>query len=274
MISYTRLLQHVISHGQYHADRTGVGTYSVFGYQWCHDMTESFPLVTQKKVPLRWVFEELRWFLSGSTNEADLRRQGIDIWQEWATAEECAKFGREPGDLGPIYGKLWRDFDGVDQIKQLLVDICSNPNSRRLIVTGWHPALSRQVTLPPCHTSWQVKCYPDGGISLLLWARSIDAFLGLPFNMASYGLLLEMLAKVTGRTARTLTFMISDLHIYSNHMAQAREAIIRPPRGNPRVRIHAPSKADQLEQLLSIQWGDIELQGYEPHPKIEAPVAI
>jgi len=275
MQTYHKLLLHILVNGEPHQDRTGVGTKSVFGYQWRHNMREGFPLLTTKRVSLRWVFEELRWFLSGSTDETLLRAQGVDIWKEWATAEQCAKFGREAGDLGPIYGKQWRDFDGSDQIGQLLDDLQRSPNSRRLIVSAWHPRESRQVSLPPCHTLYQVKVHDDNSLSLHLYARSIDAFLGLPYNIASYGLLLEMLAAVTKRESRDLVISFGDLHLYSNHNDQAHEQLSRTPRPLPSLKISLPDpQADPLANLLAIRYEHLDLQGYDPHPAISAEVAV
>jgi thymidylate synthase len=242
-------------------------------------MRTGFPLLTTKRIPLRWVFEELRWFLSGSTNNADLQASGVNIWDEWSTSEQCAKFQREEGDLGPVYGHLWRNFGGTlgygfDQIAKLLDDILSQPNSRRLIVSGWHPFEATQVALPPCHTLWQVKCHGDSEMSLSLYARSIDIFLGLPFNIASYGLLLKMLSHVTGRRARELVISFGDLHLYNSHVDQANVQLQRGPHSLPEVLIGERFEQTSLQQLLAIQWSDIKCVGYEHHPKIEAPVAI
>lgn len=269
MQSYLDLLKHVLANGESHDDRTGVGTISVFGYQWRHDMRMGFPLLTTKRVALRWVAEELRWFLSGSTNEKDLRERGVDIWKEWATAEECAKFGREEGDLGPIYGKLWRGYpvEGgvVDQIARLVSGVQQTPGSRRLIVTGWHPQHCDQVSLPPCHTLWQVKCHDAGGISLALYARSIDAFLGLPFNIASYGLLLHVLGAIVGRQPRDLIISFGDLHIYKNHMSAVETQLARDPRPLPSL---------EIRDAKSVNSWTYQLTGYDPHPKIKADVAV
>lgn len=293
MKSYLELLEDVMNNGESHDDRTGVGTRSVFGRQWRHDMRDGFPLLTTKKVPLRWVFEELKWFLSGSTNVKDLQAAGVDIWDEWATEEQCAKFGRIDGNLGPIYGELWRDFGaceplditrqpgcgfkGCDQIKKLLDDIHGSPNSRRLIVTGWHPHLSTRVALPPCHTLWQVKCHDETTeMSLHLYARSIDIFLGLPFNIASYGMLLEMLCIVTGYTARDLIISFGDLHLYNNHVDQAKEQLSREPHRLPML-LHSTNWQrgnSPLENLLAMQWSDFSLVDYTHHPKISAEVAV
>ncbi len=280
MESYLKLLKDVVQNGEGHDDRTGVGTRSVFGRQWRHDMDTGFPLLTTKKIPLRWVFEELRWFLSGSTHVKDLQAAGVNIWDEWATAEQCAKFGREEGDLGPVYGRLWRYFGdrgilgSVDQIRNLLEDIVATPNSRRLIVTGWHPRKQKEVALPPCHTLWQVKCHSDDRMSLHLYARSIDIFLGLPFNIASYALLLEMLCTVTGRTPKDLIISFGDLHLYNNHAEQAKVQLGRVPHPLPMVRLDCPEGTTALERLLAFRWENIKLLNYDHHPKIEADVAV
>lgn len=292
MKSYLELLRDVMENGETHDDRTGVGTYSVFGRQWRHDMQSGFPLITTKQVPLRWVFEELRWFLSGSTNVADLQAAGVDIWDEWATAEQCAKFGRRPGELGPIYGELWRRFpsiqhgpmptdgphlylDSVDQIKYVMDSLENNPNSRRIICSGWHPRHQSNVALPPCHTIWQIKSHADGALSLHLYARSIDIFLGLPFNIASYGLLLEMIARVFEKPARELIISFGDLHLYKSHTKQAKTQLSREPHDLPEVQIFTPTIVmEPLKRLLGIKWSDVVLSGYQHHPKISAPVAI
>lgn len=294
MRSYQELLADVICNGEKHADRTGTGTLSVFGRQWRHDMSTGFPLLTTKKVPLRWVFEELMWFLSGSTNNVYLQAMGVDIWNEWSTAEQCAKFDRDQNELGPIYGGLWRDFgkaenfditrqpgcgyQGVDQIKQLLDDIKTNPNSRRLIVSGWHPFQQTRVALPPCHTLWQVKCHEQSkSMSLHLYARSIDIFLGLPFNIASYGLLLKMLCLVTDYTAKDLIISFGDLHLYNNHLQQAHEQYRRMPHPLPTVEIEecwTTTGQDSLFRLLDLSWENVSLKNYQHHPKIKADVSI
>jgi thymidylate synthase len=277
MRSYQTLLRDILNNGENHDDRTGVGTLSLCGYQFRHSMSEGFPLLTTKRIPLRWVAEELFWFLSGDTDERNLRARGVDIWKEWATEEQCAKFNRLEGDLGPVYGWLWRnfgakkydlywreriekdeeDYQGIDQIRRLLDDIKFQPNSRRLLVSGWDPNWSNHVALPPCHTVWQIKIHEKSHqMSLHLYARSIDSFLGLPFNIASYGLLLTLIAHVTGYTPRDLS---------------------RAARELPTLLIHpiVGSEANSaLEALLSIRWEHLKLMNYNPHPKIEADVAI
>ncbi|WP_417744752.1 thymidylate synthase [Rosistilla oblonga] len=526
MQSYLDLLDDVLENGEYMDDRTGTGAMSVFGRQWRHNMRSGFPLLTTKKIPLRWVFEELMWFLSGSTDEADLRAKGVDIWKEWATQEECAKFGREAGDLGPIYGhqfrsygdysddlvevpartpsvesctysppyrivddaawrvvkesvgrdeqgrpidlvecgsgyrrqvrrdhhtssivrdpymrsvfgvgylgdpdvrcdersmlhrvwsrmldrcynpkckeyryygaagvtvcQAWHDFsvfqrqartisgwcrkkknpadfeldkdhfrskcysaetcvwlpkwmnqkyanrrpftaesddggshyhisvasfaskhgmsvrnvnrwlDGtrrerngwkfkrcedrglgftlpVDQIAELIDGITNSPHSRRHIVDAWNPKDARNVSLPPCHTFFQIKCHGNTGMSLQLYMRSADLFLGVPFNIASYGLLLHMLCLVTDRAPRDLVVTFGDLHLYVNHLEQAREQASRVPRGLPGIGFACKSInriGTPLERLLAFKWEDVILAGYRPHPKIEADVAV
>ena len=313
MKSYLSLLDDVLHNGEEHRDRTGVGTYSVFGRQWRHDMRQGFPLLTTKKVPLRWVFEELRWFLSGTDDEQRLRDAGVDIWKEWATKEQCAKFGRLQGQLGPIYGPMMRSFPiGVamhdnqlrdnsivtsasyDQISALLQDIIGSPNARRLIVTHWHPYYAKRVTLPPCHTLWQVKVHegwssPDGrgepdSMSLHLYCRSIDAFLGLPFNIASYGLLLHMLCAVTHKVPRDLIISFGDLHVYTSHLVAVKTQLEREPKSLPRLSlidwgdpscvVEGDEVRTALNLLLNMQWKNVKLDGYDPYSKIEAPVAV
>lgn len=286
MRSYQQLLSDVLENGESHDDRTGVGTLSVFGRQWRHNLQDGFPLLTTKKVPFRWVFEELMWFLSGSTNEKDLRDRGVDIWKEWATKEQCERFGRPEGDLGPIYGHLWRSFGGyystepgVDQVSRLLYQITHNPNSRRHIVTGWDPKTADDVALPPCHTLWQIKCHTNSReMSLHLYARSIDIFLGLPFNIASYALLLKLISTVTNYVARDLVVSFGDLHLYKNHIEQAKIQLSRQPHNLPALIVrtlpHPPEKVSALQQLISFSYDDLDLIEYHPHPKIKADVAV
>ena len=294
MLSYQSLLRDILSSGKGHEDRTGVGTISLFGYQWSHDMTLGFPLLTTKFVPLRVVFEELMWFLRGSTNNKELIEKNVHIWDEWATPEQCAKFGRDEGDLGPVYGSLWRRYpvgespddmfratlETVDQIRQLYDDMEKSPNSRRLIVNGWHPYFQKRVALPPCHTLFQIKIDPKVGsmqreeISLRLDARSIDSFLGLPFNIASYALLLKLLACTTDRVSDRLVIQFGDLHIYRNHMSQVEEQLSRTPYTLPIVHINDRLRGKGFDGLMSARWEDVQLLGYSHHPKISAPVAV
>lgn len=289
MQQYLDLLNYVMDTGEDHQDRTGVGTRSVFGYQFKHDMRTGFPLLTTKKLPLRWIAEELFWFLRGSTNEHELEAVGVDIWKEWATEEQCAKFGRPPGDLGPVYGHLWRNFGkpykpdmgnyhlpGIDQIARLMTEVEQNSNSRRLIVSGWDPRECHNVALPPCHTLWQIKIHPEMYMSLHLYARSIDSFLGLPFNIASYGLLLSMIAAVTGYEPKHLVISFGDLHVYKNHIYQASVQTQRTPRALPwlSIPLQFVEGDTALARLLNIKWEHIRLEGYNPHPPIKAEVAI
>ncbi len=288
MRNYLELLQDILDNGEQHDDRTGVGTLSVFGRQIRFDLKQGFPLMTTKKIPLRWVFEELKWFLSGSTYEPTLRTAGVNIWQEWATEEQCAKFGRTEGNLGPVYCALWRHFGGVvaghstetwhggvDQIDELLSDIIENPKSRRLIVTGWNPATQKKVTLPPCHTLFQFKVHPNKELSCHLYARSIDAFLGLPFNIASYALLTKMIGAVTGLQARELIISFGDVHIYTNHLEAVETQLGREPSRLPTLGLPAMGVAgNPLAALLAIEWEDVWLNGYCPLDSIPAPVAV
>jgi thymidylate synthase len=229
MKQYHDLLRSILDHGSCHHDRTGVGTISHFGFQTRFNLRDGFPIVTTKKVPFRWVAEELFWFLSGDTNEANLRARDIDIWKEWADVEHTSRFGREAGDLGPVYGYLWRSFggdypqrNGVDQIARLINEIETNPNSRRLIITGWDPRECDNVDLPPCHTLFQFKVEKDGALAdgqdetpLLhcqLYQRSADAFLGVPFNISSYALLTHMIAHVCDLRAGEFVYTLGDYH--------------------------------------------------------------
>lgn len=286
MQSYLDLLEHVATRGESHDDRTGVGTTSVFGYQWRHAMADGFPLLTTKKMPLRWIAEELFWFLSGSTDEGDLRARGVDIWKEWATPEQCAKFDRREGELGPVYGHLWRNFGGwsgggnvagmgTDQIAGLMTDLRTNPGSRRLIVSGWHPEEQRRVALPPCHTLWQMKVHGGSELSMHLYARSIDSFLGLPFNIASYALLLKIIANATELKARDLVISFGDLHIYNNHIEQVAMQTARRPKTLPTVTIADRLRGKGLAGVIDCTWDDIRLYRYDdPHPSIKAEVAV
>jgi thymidylate synthase len=278
---YHDLLRHVLDNGVTHADRTGVGTISAFGYQTRFDLREGFPIVTTKKVPFRWVAEELFWFLSGSTDEADLRARGVDIWQEWATAEQTATFGRKVGDLGPVYGYLWRSFggdypatNGVDQIARLINEIQTNPGSRRLIVSGWDPRVCDEVALPPCHTLFQFKV--DGGKTLhcQLYQRSADAFLGVPFNISSYALMTSLVAYVCGLEVGEFIHTFGDLHIYSNHLEQVNELLSRDPMPLPKLEVLNADGLKGLDGLLAFKFENLKLDNYQSWGKIAAPVAV
>jgi len=281
MIQYQNLLKHVLENGQSHEDRTGVGTISAFGYQTRFDLREGFPIVTTKKVPFRWVAEELFWFLSGSTDEADLRARGVDIWQEWATPEQTAKFGRQEGDLGPVYGYLWRSFggdypqvNGVDQIARLINEIESNPNSRRLIVSGWDPRVCDEVALPPCHTLFQFKIENEKTLHCQLYQRSADAFLGVPFNISSYALLTHLVAHVSGLAVGEFIHTFGDLHIYSNHLDQVNEILSREPMPLPILEIQNAEHLKGLDGLLNFKFENLKLENYQSWGKIAAPVAV
>jgi len=282
MKQYHDLLRSILDHGTPHTDRTGTGTLSHFGYQTRFDLRDGFPIVTTKRIPFRWVAEELFWFLSGDTNEANLRARGVDIWAEWADAEHTARFNREVGDLGQIYGYLWRSFggnyptrDGVDQIARLIRDIETNPNSRRLIVTGWNPQTCDQVDLPPCHTLFQFKVERERTLHCQLYQRSADAFLGVPFNIASYALLTHLVAHVCRLEVGEFIYTLGDYHIYNNHLAQVEELLSREPLTLPRLEIRDDGERLRgLDGLLRARYENLNLTGYQSHAKIAAPVAI
>jgi thymidylate synthase len=282
MKQYHDILRSILEHGTEHEDRTGVGTIAHFGYQTRFDLREGFPIVTTKKVPFRWIAEELFWFLSGDTNEASLRAQGVDIWKEWADAEHTQRFARAPGDLGPIYGYLWRSFgghypkrDGTDQIARLMDEIESNPNSRRLIVSGWDPRECDNVDLPPCHTVFQFKIEQERVLHCQLYQRSADAFLGVPFNISSYALLTHLVAHVCGLEVGEFIFTLGDYHIYKNHVAQVNQLLSREPRPLPRLEIKdEANRLRGLEGLVSVRYEHLNLIGYESHAKIAAQVAV
>jgi thymidylate synthase len=282
MKQYHDLLRSILEHGKEHHDRTGVGTISCFGYQTRFDLRQGFPIVTTKKIPFRWVAEELFWFLSGDTNEANLRAKGVDIWAEWADGEHTRRFGREPGDLGPIYGYLWRSFggnypkkDGVDQIARLVREIEHNPNSRRLIVSGWDPREADNVDLPPCHTLFQFKVENGSTLHCQLYQRSADAFLGVPFNISSYALLIHMVAHSCGLSVGDFIYTLGDYHIYQNHLEQVQELLSREPLPLPRLEIKENQQPLRgLDGLLGIRYEDLQLLGYKSHGKIVATVAV
>lgn len=281
MKQYHDMLKHIQSKSTDHNDRTGVGTISTFGYQTRFDLNEGFPIVTTKKVPFRWVAEELFWFLSGSTNNNDLLARGVDIWDEWATAEQTARFGREAGDLGPVYGYLWRSFggdypkqNGVDQIARLINEIETNPNSRRLIVSGWDPEVADAVALPPCHTLFQFKIENEDTLSCQLYQRSADAFLGVPFNISSYALFTHLIAHVCGLKVGEFIHTFGDLHIYKNHFNQVDELLSRKPYPLPKLEIVNADHLKGLDGLLNFKFENLKLDNYQSHGKIAAPVAV
>ena len=282
MKQYHDLLRSILENGTEHQDRTGVGTISHFGYQTRFDLREGFPIVTTKKIPFRWVAEELFWFLSGDTNEANLRARGVDIWAEWADEQHTSRFNRDEGDLGPVYGYLWRSFggdypkrNGIDQIAKLIDEIKRNPNSRRLIVTGWDPRQADNVDLPPCHTLFQFKVEKGELLHCQLYQRSADAFLGVPFNISSYALLLHMVAHVCGLRAGDFVYTLGDYHIYKNHVEQVEELLSREPFPLPRLElIENEVPLVGLDGLLAMRYENLKLHGYQSHGKIVAAVAV
>jgi thymidylate synthase len=264
MRAYLDLLRHVMEHGRFKSDRTGTGTYSVFGAQVRYDLAEGFPLLTTKKVHTRSIIHELLWFLRGETNVRYLRENGVTIWDEWADAE---------GNLGRVYGAQWRDWRGengerVDQIANLLAQIKKNPDSRRLIVSAWNPAEISGMALPPCHTMFQFYV-SEGELSCQLYQRSADIFLGVPFNVASYALLTLMIAQVCDLKPKEFIHTFGDLHLYSNHVEQAKLQLSRETRTLPTMRLN-PAVRD----LFEFTYEDFTLEGYDPHPAIKAPVAV
>src|SRR6266436_9334304 len=282
MKQYHDILRSILEHGTEHKDRTGVGTISHFGFQTRFDLRQGFPIVTTKKVPFRWIAEELFWFLSGDTNEKNLRARGVDIWKEWADAKHTQRFGREPGDLGPVYGYLWRSFgghyphpDGVDQIARLMREIETNPNSRRLIVSGWDPRICDDVALPPCHTLFQFKIDNGKTLHCQLYQRSADAFLGVPFNISSYALLTQLVAHVCELKVGDFIYTLGDYHIYQNHLEQVNEVLSREPLPLPKLEIRDEGdRLRGLSGLLDFKYEHLSLIGYESHAKIAAPVAV
>jgi thymidylate synthase len=264
MRQYLDLMRHALDNGVRKNDRTGTGTLSVFGYQMRFDLGAGFPLVTTKKIHLKSVIHELLWFLSGDTNIRYLKDNGVRIWDEWAD---------ENGDLGPVYGAEWRAWqtpDGrtIDQIRDVVDQIKRNPDSRRLIVTGWNPADVDKQALPPCHTLFQFYV-ADGKLSCQLYQRSGDIFLGVPFNIASYALLTMMMAQVTGLKAGDFVHTFGDAHLYLNHVEQARLQLARDPRPLPTMKINP-----EVHSIFDFVYDDFQLEGYDPHPHIKAAVAV
>lgn len=260
MTQYLKLLEDLLADGKQKNDRTGTGTLSLFGYQMRFDMTEGFPLLTTKKLHTKSIIEELIWFLKGSTNIDYLNRQGVTIWDEWAN---------ESGDLGPIYGAQWRDWNGqVDQIKQLIYDLQANPDSRRLIVSAWNVSDLPYMALAPCHTMFQ--CYVlEDKLSMHMYQRSADAFLGVPFNIASYGLLLEMLAQIVNLKPSDLIISYGDIHLYNNHIEQAKEQLFRVPRKKCKLVLNK-----EIKNIDDFKAEHISFTDYKPYPHIKAQVAI
>ena len=265
MKQYHQALRDVLEQGVQSTDRTGTGTISHFGLQCRYPMADGFPLVTTKKLHLKSIIHELLWFLAGDTNIKYLKDNGVSIWDEWAD---------ENGDLGPVYGSQWRrwpsgtDMGPIDQITDLVEAIKKTPDSRRLIVSAWNPAEVPDMALPPCHTLWQVRI-AGGKLHLQLYQRSADMFLGVPFNIASYALLLHMLAHVTGHEPGDFIHSIGDAHIYSNHMEQVQTQLARSPKALSQLKIKR-----QVSSLFDFTYDDFEIIGYDPDAGIKAPVAV
>lgn len=264
MKQYHQLLQHILDHGTQKHDRTGTGTISVFGYQMRFDLAEGFPLVTTKKVHLKSIIHELLWFLKGETNIAYLKENGVSIWDEWAD---------EHGELGPVYGKQWRSWEGkdgavIDQVKWLVDEIRRNPDSRRLIISAWNVADLPKMALMPCHSLFQFYV-ADGKLSCQLYQRSADVFLGVPFNIASYALLTLMIAQVCGLQPGDFVHSFGDVHIYNNHMEQVNLQLSREPYPLPVMKINP-----EVRDIFGFRFEDFSLENYQCHPAIKAPVAV
>ena len=264
MQQYLDLLSRILNEGVHKGDRTGTGTLSVFGNQMRFDLRDGFPLLTTKKLHLKSIIYELLWFLRGDTNVHYLQEHGVRIWNEWAD---------ENGELGPVYGHQWRswpDYKGgtIDQITNVLEQIKHNPNSRRMLVTAWNPAEVDEMALPPCHCLFQFYV-ADGCLSLQLYQRSADTFLGVPFNIASYALLLQMMAQVTGLETGEFIHTTGDTHLYSNHLEQAKLQLTRTPRPLPKMKINP-----DVKDLFAFKYEDFELVDYNPYPHISAEVAV
>lgn len=264
MLQYHQLLQHILDHGTEKTDRTGTGTKSVFGYQMRFNLAEGFPLVTTKKVHLKSIIYELLWFLRGETNIAYLREHGVSIWDEWADTN---------GELGPVYGKQWRSWEGangvvVDQVTDLITQIRKNPDSRRLIISAWNVADLPKMALMPCHSLFQFYV-ADGKLSCQLYQRSADVFLGVPFNIASYALLTLMIAQVCELQPGDFVHTFGDVHIYNNHMEQVRLQLSRTPYPLPVMRLNP-----EVKDIFGFRYEDFTLENYQSHPAIKAPVAV
>lgn len=274
MKQYHDLLQHILDHGAEKGDRTGTGTKSVFGYQMRFDLSEGFPMVTTKKVHLKSIIYELLWFLKGDTNIKYLQENGVRIWNEWAD---------EHGDLGPVYGHQWRNWNSeeIDQISEIIETLKTNPNSRRMLVSAWNPSVmpntsvsfsenvaNGKAALPPCHAFFQFYV-ADGKLSCQLYQRSADVFLGVPFNIASYALFTMMMAQVCGYEPGDFIHTFGDVHIYSNHMEQVKLQLSRTPRALPIMRMNP-----EITNIFDFSFEDFKLEGYDPHPAIKGKVAV
>jgi len=288
MKPYLELCQHVLTHGIKKMDRTGTGTLSVFGYQMRFDLAEGFPLLTTKKVHLKSIIHELLWFIKGDTNIKYLVDHDVRIWNDWPyeafknssdyqgeTMDEYVQkiktdllFAEKHGDLGPVYGAQWRNFNGVDQLQFILDEIKNNPNSRRMILSAWNPKEIKNMALPPCHTLIQFYV-ADGKLSLQLYQRSADIFLGVPFNIASYALLLMMVAQVTGLETGEFVHTLGDAHIYLNHVEQIQLQLTRTPRKRPTMVINP-----NVSSLFDFTFDDFILTAYDPYPAIKGKVAV
>lgn len=261
---YLDLLKYILENGQKKEDRTGVGTLSVFGTQMRFNLQEGFPLLTTKKLHVKSIIHELLWFLKGETNIKYLKENGVTIWDEWAD---------ENGELGPVYGYQWRkwqDYNGehIDQIQNIIDEIKTNPNSRRLVVSAWNVAQLKEMRLPPCHILFQFYVL-DGKLSLQVYQRSADIFLGVPFDIASYSFLLMMVAQVTNLTPYELIYIFGDTHLYLNHIEQAKLQLTREPRPLPKVYLNP-----EIKNINDFKYEDFIIEGYNPHPRIKADVAV
>lgn len=289
MKQYLDLMEYVLENGQYKDDRTGTGTYSVFGYQMRFDLSKGFPLVTTKKTHLKSIIHELLWFISGDTNIKYLVDNNVRIWNEWPyetfkqsddyqneTLDEFVQkikddenFAKKHGNLGPVYGKQWRNFGGIDQLEKLINDLKNNKNSRRLIISAWNPPLIKDMALPPCHCFMQFYVSSDNKLSCQLYQRSADIFLGVPFNIASYSLFAMMIAQVTNLELGDFVHTLGDAHIYSNHVEQVREQLTRTPYPLPQMKINA-----NVKSIYDFTIDDFELENYQAHPHIKGAVAV
>ena len=264
MQQYLSLLQHILDTGTHKTDRTGTGTQSCFGYQIRFDLQKGFPLVTTKKIHLKSIIYELLWFLKGETNIAYLKEHGVKIWDEWADAN---------GELGPVYGKQWRSWEGkdgkvIDQISDLIAQIKKNPDSRRLIISAWNVTDLPEMALMPCHNMFQFYV-ADGKLSCQLYQRSADVFLGVPFNIASYALLTMMIAQVCDLQTGDFVHTFGDVHIYSNHMEQVKLQLSREPFSVPTMKLNP-----EVKDIFNFKFEDFALENYQSHPAIKAPVAV